>query len=785
MRAEPPPSPLRSLAARVWGNRDLREDAWGGQRDRRLGLTAPYTRFLPLALIVSAVLVALGLWYRGKPLLWGVDASGPLTLSDIGQYMRITDPALGGPDARKLPFLLPIGLLLWLWHLAGVPYSASVLQHLLFFVLLVAGGGTMYWLIRTCLPDVRRVAASCGALFYIFNLYALTVIWTPLSNLIFHYSLLPLVFCVFAKAFERGSLTLGIASGVVWTLTLSPAYVTTPVLITDLLLFGSLLVSHLCYAEGIRRKVRLLHVAAVSLVVWTALNLYWLVPAAYYARAEVERGSLGLDPADLYRLNSAPFDGAVRLAGYWGFTSGYKDTPYFSWADFYTHGLGAYVSFVVPIVVLAGMFWRPSRAGTRGVMRTVAGSRAESVRCRSSRAASASTTRLYLMLFTGIAVVAIVLMTGPYPPLGSFKAWLVGKTGLAGPFRSVYQRFGNYVAFAYAPLLAAGVERWTRKAVGGRGRRLAAGLPFAIGVIVVGVLAWPMWSGATFDRSGIFPASRIRIPSEYHRVASLIDRQRGDFNVLSFPLGSRGLIPLRWQRGNDGYFGAEPLALLSAKPFVTLDASSPYLRQLVGAAAHGGLRSIPSLRLLNTRFIVVHLDADPEYLRGASDWLGTDVHHLTRRLDRTGALRPLLNTPRLRVYEVKPWRPFGVFAVSGYRGRGSIYGLRFDQVRAVRYKREGAGRYSIPAGELRRGDLLVLNHPFDRFWRLHGEGPIRLEPGLTAFALAPRGTFTVEHILERRLREFLLLVPITLVISLTMLGLAFCRGWRAPRRKAG
>lgn len=728
----------------------------------------PYGRFFPFAVIAVAAAVTVALWYRGQPLLWGIDATGPLTLDDISQYFRLTDLASGAPDARKLAFVLPIALVLRAWHLVGLPYSAPVVQPVLVFALLAGGASSMYWLIRTCLPQVRRAAALAGALVYVFNLFALTVIWTPLSNLIFHYSLLPLVFCLLARALRQASFTLALAAGLVWSITLTPGYVTPPLLLTDLLLFASVLALELRRASAAARVVRLLGVTGLVLMVWLGVNLFWLVPDALYAQAEIARGLGGLKAIDIYTINSAHFDGAIRLGGYWGLTSGYKGTPYFSWATFYTHGLGAYLGFLLPILAFAGAVWRPPRRVAL-----------EDAQARTER----DDTRLYLILFGTVAVIAVVLMTGAYAPLGSFKVWFMGKLGLAGPFRSTYQRFGIYASFAYAPLVAAGLERWTRRAEGtGRaGRNVAGALPATGILLLVVALAWPMWTGATYDGGGILPSSRVAIPPEYPRVARWLDGQNGDFNVLVYPFGSRGVVPLDWRGGRDGYIGAEPLALLSGKPFVAADAQAPYLRGLVGLAARGGAGALPPLRLLNARFIVVHEDSNKAYLAGTTDWIGADTHSLENALDQTRGLKLVQANRRLHVYQVMLWRPFGVYAISGYRGGTPVYTLAVDRLRAIRYAVEGPGSYSIPGGQLRRGDTLIVNHPFDRFWRSGSRPAVRVSPGLTGFRDLSTGEVTVSYRVERRLQALLLLAAATFAAAVLALAFNLRRLLRARR----
>ena len=78
------------------------------------------------------------LWYRHAPLVWGDDATFPFTSARASQYFHLLDQGLGGPDGRKFPFLLPIGLLFGAWHAMHLPYRLAVVQPLLIVGLLFA-----------------------------------------------------------------------------------------------------------------------------------------------------------------------------------------------------------------------------------------------------------------------------------------------------------------------------------------------------------------------------------------------------------------------------------------------------------------------------------------------------------------------------------------------------------------------------------------------------------------------------------------------------------------------
>lgn len=748
-----------------------RQIHWKAMRTVRFGV-----RHWPILIISVAALVAMTSWWKGQELVWGIDANFPLNIDDIGQYFRVTDAALGAPDVRKLPFALPAGALLWIWGALGIPYDPVVLQRLFLFILLLGAGCSMYGLIRISLPALTRLPALGGALFYIFNLYALTVIWTPLSNLVFHYSLLPLVLVVWLIAFRRLSVGMAVAAAVIWSLTLTPAYVTTPVVVTDLVLLTAVAIFQIVRAPDRRQARRIGVVVLVIVLTWVMINAFWVVPTLLYYDTEVARGLAAGTPADLFELNSPTLERAIRLGGYWGLTSGYRGSAYFPWSAAYENSVGL-LGFVLPLIAVFAFFQRRQRSPVRFCPACGASLEPTSkehpqlvcAHCGGSLVVrpALGNTAAHLRFFAILLVISLVLVTGPNEPLGQIKSWALSKFSALAAFRGVYQRFMAYASLAYAPLVAGGLyviglalnrlpwSRFRRRA----GPLAQIGL---IGLLAVG-LAFPMWNGSLFDTSGVIPSRRITIPPEYERVAQWLDRQDGDFVVLTYPYGPTSLTALDWKEGREGYLGVEPLQLLSSRPFLLGDPSTPYLAPLVQAASEGTAQGSHGLSLMNVRYVVVHLDANADYLSGLPAWIGVDGSVIEANLSDAPGLVPRLSDGELRVFEVTQWRPFRLFAVRLFLDV-PIFSLQARELRRITYTKTGLDSYQIPDGEVRSGELLIVNHPYDEFWRANGQAPIKVKPGLTGFLIKDPGPITVEHLVGRR-------YPVLLVLTISLMAL--------------
>lgn len=748
---------------------------------------------LPFAAIALAALGAVFSMYRGKDLIWGPDATLPLNLREVSRYIHVVDGSLGAPDVRKLPFLAPIGGLLDLWRMTGLPYSPSAFQHVLVWGLLAGGGLSIYWLSRVFFEGIRRSSALAAALFYMFNLYALTTIWTPLSNLTFHYSLFPAVLVLWHRTLQKESWRWALGTAALWTLTVTPAYTTTPVVVTDFVVLGAVLLHHLI-RSGIRRRI--FPTVLVMAGSWLLLNSFWLVPTILYLPAETSRGLAQGTPQDLFRLNSAPLGEAIRLGGYWGLAGAYKGSQYFRWGSFYEGGAGL-LGYVMPVLASVAILWRgnrrqPAYCPSCGAKQERAGSQKRSV-CPACEEQALVRIRLsdsasHAKFFAVFLVVSLVLVTGANAPFGSLKVWLMSHAELFGPYRSAYQRFMVYVAMAYAPLIALGVDVIASSPstfFRGARRRLVSGLQVGIAlamtVMLALVLAWPLWTPAYTGESGIIPSRRVDIPPEYSQVSEWISQQVGDFNVLVLPNSPGLLTALDWSDGSSGYLGVEPLSLMLDRELVSQDASAPYLAALITQAAGGGPRAGPALRLLNVRYLVVHSDVNREYVKGLNDWIGANVSSVRQAMGRTSSLREVVSEGGLAVYEVTDWQPFRLFAAQSYSGQ-SLFALPLNRVRALPYRTLGPGRLQFSASDVKPGEIAVLNAPYDTQWRAGNVRPFNAAPGLTAFDVSGElGSVGVRHLLQDRFP--LLLVTLPIGLALCLLGWVFMfrrRSLRTP-----
>lgn len=670
-------------------------------------MSRSWQRWLLASLLVLACLVPLLTWWQGHQLVWGLDSSFPLSLTDVNRYFHLGSTAYALPDARKLSFLLPWGLLLRAWGATGLPWNAGVAQRCYEVGMLLASAFGARAFIRELLPVVTDAAATIAALFYVFNTYTLTTVWTSQSYLIVHYSLLPLLVLALFWAMTRGGVLRWSAAGVGWALLMAPAYITTPLVVTD---FGVLIFVALWtwLVRGVPSR-QVVVGGAWILAVWAVCNLYWIVPLAQDFRVTFAEGIAsisGTQSAVLFRLNSAPLLPALRLGGYWGLTGFLGGSPYYPWVSWRTPfvDLVAFVPVVYGAVALLAV-------GTRFAL-----------------AKSKASQRSMALLGVGLLLV-VFLVTGGSGPFGSLKVDLFSAAHLLPEFRSVYQRFMEYMPLVIAPLMAAGVDtaaRAVRRAAPSLApvRALGTSTVWGIAALAVVLVPFPLWNGALYAGSGILPSNRVSIPMSYSNLVAKLPAT-SQAALLTLPIGTTNIAYLRWNGGASGFRGIQPLSLMSPLPVIDQAPEGSRVRNdLQHGLTHGSLCS--ALEQLNVGFVALESDADAIVMNAVGGYLGASLQRTASILRSARCLVTAGAAPGLTLYRNTTWVPRLVSFADALQGPSM------------------PARYVVHPGDTvtvlppsRPYRYLLLNEPNDGGWNLNGAMPVAGR-NVTAFRV-PRG----------------------------------------------
>ena len=600
----------------------------------------------PKVIDVIVILIVGGVsfgWFRGDNMLWGADANFPLDVDkslDRYSYIWNHKEALGGIDARKLPFLMPIGLLLKIYSFFNLPFSPLIFQRILIYLLLVGSGLSAYVLASTFLDEKALRGRLIVALFYMLNFYNLVVIWSPLAYIVFQYAFLPLIIALYIKGLsERKSLKYATFVALIWSITATPGYMTTSIVIIDCAIIFLYLVFHIIITQKVADAKHALIFTFYLLITWGLLNMFWIMPAALFSSEELIRAETVTNGIELYKLNSVPMLDAFRLTGYFGLRDSYKGSPYFPWHGVYETIPFLLLSFLTPILVWLAVLLKPKSK--------------------------------HVLFFSILSLLALLMVKGPYPPFGEFNLFIFSRFSLYTVFRSNYQRFMEYVVLGYSVLLGVAVDKLltikfkhSHTDMRRHLKHFSHVCSFLVLVFLLcGVYMWPFWTGDLYSSEGVIPSKRIKIPPYYYEATKWLDEQPEDFNVLPLPFG-KVLSAYWWENGTQGYLGTNPFLLLSSKPTIVKDYNNELVAHSVSLIINQTLKNVKILNLLNVKYIIFHRDSAWAYIEGHDWWISGSPEQLQSVLSSQEGLYFEKTFGQLDLYRNEYWTSSRIYVAS-------------------------------------------------------------------------------------------------------------------------
>lgn len=576
-------------------------------------------------------------WYHGSDYLWGIDANVPVNLKAFTYqyfYMWNDKAAPGFADPLKFPLLVPLGLLLQGWALLGLPFSGAAFQRSLLYILFVGAELGMYRLYRTMFPDLHQIGAIVAAVFYATNFFALLGEWAPLAFIVFEYAFFPLVLATFIRRCKAGRLRDAAIVALLWTLTLTPSYITVSLVLTDWGIVGLYVLFEILLNRSGGHWFRTIRFSFAVFSLWSLLNLFWIAPLAGYGSSQL--ANYGPSSNFLFQLNSAPLEDAFRMVGYFGLRTAFAGTLEYPWYPIFDSAPFVAIGCLLPILALLGFQLHRRRKETLFIA----------------------------VLLTG----GMFLVKGPNPPFGEINEALYSIPLISSAFRSTYVRFMELVSLGYAILIGMFLSHMagllpglpTRDKVGQspwKGVRRTARLAVVatLVVLVVGVYAWPLWTGTIYESAGITPSRRADFPPSYTSAADWLDAQPGIFSVLPVPYSTtNNVISYWWKNGSSGYLGVFPLQILGHRSILV----GPGLPEiLVTGILNGTIGDCAYLNLVNVRYIAVSLDANGPWAENETTYLAPRPGEFQGLLSNLDHCRQAQAFGPLVLYENTAWVP--------------------------------------------------------------------------------------------------------------------------------
>ena len=601
-----------------------------------------------IALLIIGLIGLLSVsWFHGDYLISADDFSMPLNRlrSFMANFYVWDSRSLGSANPRISALTFPVWSYFAFSEIIGL--SLSITEKILFYGVFTISGLSMYYLTTTLISNrpvkLKRLAGLISGIFYMLNPYVAIIILPLRTTSFMIYALLPLILAIFVKGLnEKRKVKFAIIAAFVMTLATS-VYVDPSYLLLTLLPLLMYLIFYILVNPTKTTLFSAFKFTTLFLITWVSLNLYWLIPDAYFSSTVLANvtsayNSVGVSFLSAVQLNSAPLLGAIRLLGYWGLNSGYKGDAYFIWATAYQTPLLIIVSFLLPFLAFIPLLIKPKDK--------------------------------HVLFFASFAIISLLLINGTYSPIGN---WIYTRIPLFSAFFSTpYFRFGMYLTLAYAFLIGyALTELFSRITCSlNRLRRLArhmiSGAPIVVLLfLIVGVYAFPLWTGDVI-RPGtqVLQSNRYQMPPYYQTASNWLGTDPSDFNILVLPISTLGYAELKWANG--GYDGPYPADWLFPKAVISSSIAGNGIAGIAAQLIINNQTTAASkiLALMNVKYVLFQEDTNWLYVENNPSWISTSPEQFQSILSSSGAFTLEKTFGQLVFCKNNYWQPMEVYSAS-------------------------------------------------------------------------------------------------------------------------
>lgn len=697
---------------------------------------------LDLLLILLCSLVPL-LWFRGDSLIYTGDINFPLSgtrfLTDVSHGWSAG--GLGKPCSRDIANIFPYGLFLASCDAVGL--SLVVVQKIVWCLVFAYTGLSMYFLCRVLIKEnTGRIVGLVAAGFYMFNLTALMDMH-PIPS--FYYASLPLILAMFVFGLDgRRGAKYALVMCLVCLVACTEWYVTPTFAVLHWALILAYFGFYCLTTRDNEARIHALKFISELAVFWVLLNMFWIAPGIFGISntwRESSVATIGELWRDTWTMHSASLLNGIRLQLSWALHAGYKGDAYFPWAAIYSTRGFQFLSLLAPLLACVPLLTRQRMQ--RGV--------------------------LFLSI---LAVGGLFLIKGPNPPAGELNSWLMGVTRLYVPLRMMDQKIGPFVVLAYAFLIGCAISAGyeflksilTKTIPNGR-KQIARGVALLSVicpvVLLMGVYAWPLWTGDIARSSGdVLPSDRIKVPAYYYDAAQSLEEQDGDFRLLSLPMPMVAGCAYWWNGGSDGCAAfSDPTTWLLPKATVNNGASGLGLAGSIASELgdNGTSNWGKAVALLNVKYVILHKDCAWQLIENNARWSSPWSEEAYEEiLGQQSDLKLDQEYGDLALYENESWKAMHVYAASnataiddGISGMlrvatsdeftsGESVLLVSEQLNhsqkdfflsldanqghdsvSLSYRRVDATKYQVTVSNATRPFFLVLSETYDSGWKAY------------------------------------------------------------------
>ncbi len=493
------------------------------------------------------------------------------------------------------------------------------IQAVTYCLILIIGGISLYFLVFDLLkthPDVKLVAFISG-LFYIFNPYSVSQIWSrSLTDQAFSFALLPLGVFLFWKGLTSRK-WIYLVYFAFSTIMLSAAFGVASFILT----FWSVIAVAFLYwvvlhIKNLRALVFGLFYFSGSFLLWFLGNAWWTLPTFLTGNLIYSR-NLSNATENISTLigvsNYYPFDWLIRLLQKHYYIDSQPFGHIYEMAPFQV------ISWLVPIFLFFGLvaFWKKKET---------------------------KSARLLIVIF----LVGLVISLGASWPFGGLFIWIFESFPTLQAFRNPYEKYGIVYAMAYSPIFALGLVELVKNPR----QMLESITPFNLKSafklnlwpkiliiifflsLICGLYAWPMWTGKLI--SGPDRQIGIQVPSYYQDLNNWLKlRNEQKERIFMTPLLEGEGAIYHWQ--NLVYNGADPMTFILDVPVVSSSPVFPFYDFARSFQIYfEGKPVADALALLRVRYLVNRTD-----LQNVTEVSKNQIHRLTEQYYQPGNISNL------------------------------------------------------------------------------------------------------------------------------------------------
>jgi len=579
---------------------------------------------LPIIVLSILPLILILIWFR-KGLLFAGGEEGMAFYNLSKNLSLISSPWYDANAGYAISIFLPrVPFYSFLEFFFKLGLKGYILQSLVFYLLMVVGPLSVYYLIKEVVviklqKNAQKIIPFVSGIFYLFNPYSLTQVWGRGSLAqIFSFALMPLFLLLVVFGLKRRKYFYAIL-GVFASFLFSPAFVW----VTEIVVVWTPVLIYFVYSfiasKNKKDRIFIFRYSIFLIATWTLVHSWWLIPTFKVG------GQVFSTAANNFQENIGTLLGVSPY-----FTMSYilrlTQKFYFftakSYGKIYSTFFFQAISWLVPITAVFSIAY----------LRKIK----------------------ILMFFLILFLLGLFVSLGSNPPLGYFFVLVFKRFSFLQAFRNPYEKFGLVLMLAYTPFFALGLYRLNKLAK----KHFSNIVLYLIIFLVCGVFVWPLWAGRFSGKN-----AWTRVPGYYKEADVWLSADVEDGKIIQFPLiGGDGVI-YNWEHP---YQGIEPGEFLFTTSSIgrNVVANKIYynvLLQRFGNFAPYSFGPDPDisksefkskelwqeLAKLNVRFIVFHNDIDDQFI-GA----GKTKEDFRKYLSTQRNIKKVKTLGELDIYEV-------------------------------------------------------------------------------------------------------------------------------------